>query len=230
MSPTATDTPTRAFSRSRALPTDPPSAANKATGWGGYQKAASQLGDANLYLKVDAEKKIIIILDAEPFDFFTCHWVDGITEGSKSVTCWDSLLDGNDNPTMPPCPLCRAGDKPSSVSAFFNVISLENPEVPTLKVWETGKQSADQLSEYSQQPKTSPLNKAGLYFEVSKATAGKRVQYRVNDVKGRDLSEDYGIEPLADEVIAELGKNRKTGRLKEPLDEKAMKAVLDLIP
>jgi hypothetical protein len=231
MSPT--ETATRSFGRTRTLksPDAAPAAAPAAKGWGAYQKAASTLGDANLYLKVDGEKKIIVILDDAPFDFYKSHWVEQIPEGSKSVTCWDSLLDENDEPLMSErCALCAAGDKPAKISAFFNVISLENPSLPALKVWEMGKQAADQLAEYSEQPKTSPINKAGLYFEVSKATAGKRIEYRVKDVKGRDLEEDYGIPPLPQEVIEEMAVGKKTERLKEPLNEKQMLEVADLLP
>lgn len=232
MSPT-TEAPARTFGRSRALPAGDDKAApvSSSRGWGGYQQAAATMGDANLYLKVDAEKKIILILDAAPFDFYKSHWVEQIPEGSKSVICWDSLLDDNGEPTMPErCLLCAAGDKPAKISAFFNVISLENPAIPALKIWEMGKQAADQLAEYSEQPKTSPINKDGLYFEVSKATAGKRIEYRVKDVKGRDLDEDYGIQPLPEDAIQALAKNLRTDRLKEPLDAKAMKAIVDLLP
>lgn len=229
MSPT-TEAPARSFGRSRTIPATTSTPSGKAKGWGGYHKTASQLGDANVYLKVDEEKKIIIILDEAPFDFYNCHWVDQITEGSKSVTCWDSLLDDNDEPTMPPCPLCAAGDKPSKVSAFFNVISLENPAIPSLKVWEMGKQAADQLADYSEDPKTSPINKDGLYFEVSKVKSGKRIEFRVKSVKARDLEEDYGIQPLSEETISDLAKNRKSERLKDPMDEKQMRDVLSLLP
>jgi len=230
MSPTAEASKT--FNRSRAVPannSDSP-AKGSSRGWGAYHKAASQLGDAGSYLKVDEERRIILILDEAPFDTFNCHWVESITDGSKSVACWDSLVDENEEQTMPPCPLCRAGDKTTKISVFFNVISLENPAVPTLKIWEMGSQAAKQLADYADVPKTSPLNKEGLYFEVSKAKSGKRVEYRVKDVKARDLEEDYGIAPLSADVIADLAKNKKTGRVKEPLDEKQMREVLDLLP
>lgn len=222
-----TDAPARTFGRSRTLTPNAKGGNNaRATGWGAYHKTAAQVGEGNAYLKVEEEKKIVKLLDADPFDFYTCHWVEK-AEGSKSITCWNSLLDDDGRRTMPECPLCETGNKPTKVSAFFNVVSLENPTNPEFKVWEMGKQAADQLAEYSEEAKTSPLNRDDLYFCVSKAKGKGRIEYRVKDVKARDLADDWGIEPLTEEQTAAFDSERKTERLKEPLGEKEM---IDLIP
>lgn len=225
-------TPTRSFGRSRSVPAPESSNAIRKRGWGAVAKVAATVGsNADLFLKVEEQKKLIAFVNADPFDWNTSHWLEWIAEGSKSVICWDSLKDDEDNFTMPErCPLCAAGDKPVKLSVFFNVISLENPEDPALKVWEVGKMVYKLIEDYADDPKTSPLNKVGLFFEVSKSGDQKKPVYKLVPVKGRDFEEDYGFPAPSPEAIAELAKDEKTSPVKDPLPLDKMRELADKLP
>lgn len=223
-----TAAPPRTFGRSRAVPSEDSATTPHRDGWAAAKATASSIGSGDLWYKIDETKKILCFVDDQPFDWHSAHWLDFIAEGSKSVICWDSLKDENDNPLMPSsCALCKEGDKPNKLSVFFNIISLETPEAPALKVWEVGMMTYKLLEGYAMEAKTRPLNKEGLYFEVSKTKDAKVP--KVVPVKGRDLLEDYGFEPLPQDVIAELAKGRKSGPLKEPHPLEKMREFADKI-
>ncbi|MFD9815106.1 hypothetical protein [Streptomyces sp. NPDC059080] len=189
-------------------------------GWDAMEKTASASG-SDMYLKVDDKPMVIKILGDGPFDVYNSHWIDEIEDGSKSVRCWGTA----------DCPLCQIGDKAKRFSACFDVISLEDPDAPTLRVWEAGIKIARQLKDIATDGKRGPLNRADLYFTIKKETKKKSVEYTLERVKERDLYEEYDVEPLTDEALdAFLVEAHQWGDVvKEKLDEDAMAEVVDLL-
>lgn len=223
----------RTYGRRRALPaaeetTAPPVvltgrvvATTQATdmgAWDAMEKIASASG-SDLFLKIDEHRKIIKVVSDGPFDVFNSHWIEEISEGSKSIRCWGTSE----------CPLCMIGDKPKKFSACFSVISLEDPLVPSLKVWEAGIKVARQLKEIATDAKRGPLNRSDLYFSISKIKKAKSIEYTLERVKERDLDEEFGIEPLDPSTLDAFSEQRHTESVKEPLDEKAMREIVDLL-
>lgn len=221
----------RTFGRSRSVPAPESSTAIRKRGWGGVKAVAASIGSGDMFFKIEEQKKVMSFVNEDPFDWHACHWLDWISEGSKSVICWDSLRDDDNNPTMAdPCPLCRAGDKPKKLSVFFNVISLEDPETPILKVLEVGKMVSDMIQDFSEDSKTSPLNKPGLFFEVSKTGDQKKPTYKIIPVKARDFEEDYHFAPPTAEALAAAAKDEKVEPVKEPLSAEKMRELADKLP
>lgn len=227
----ATEAAPRSFARSRSVPTPESSSAIRKRGWGGVKATAAAIGSGDMFFKIEEQKKLFAFVNEYPFDWHACHWLDWISEGSKSIICWDSLRDDDNNPTMPePCQLCRAGDKPKKLSVFFNVVSLEEPDTPILKVLEVGKMVSDMIQDYSEDSKTSPLNKTGLFFEVSKTGDQKKPTYKIVPVKARDFPEDYGFAAPSVEALATVAKDQKTEPVKEPLSAEKMRELVDKLP
>lgn len=224
----ATEPIPRTFGRARGVPAPESASAVRKRGWGGVKAVAASIGSGDMFFKIEEQKKVMAFVNEDPFDWHACHWLDWITEGSKSVICWDSLRDDDNNPTMPDaCPLCLAGDKPKKLSVFFNVVSLEDPETPILKVLEVGKMVSDMIEDYSEDSKTSPLNKAGLFFEVSKTGDQKKPTYKIIPVKARDFEEDYRFPPPTAEALAAAIKDQKFEPVKEPLSAEKMRDLAD---
>lgn len=196
------------------------SVAPATAGWGAYDRVVEQNSDFAQYLKITADPIIIKVIDASPFDNFVCHWVDEITEGSKSIRCW-----GNSE-----CPLCRFGDKPKKFSVCFNVVTLEDPENPALKIWESGVKIARTLKEISLDKKRGPLNRPDLYFSISKTQKStKQTEYHLERVRAEFLDEEYGVDPLPESVLAKFAADRVTEPVKQPLSAAAMREVVELL-
>ncbi|MFV0135468.1 hypothetical protein ACLGIH_19990 [Streptomyces sp. HMX87] len=190
-------------------------------GWDDVDKVASAAGGGDLYLKVTENRMVIKILSAGPFDVFASHWIDEIEDGSKSVRCWGS----------PACPLCAIGDKAKRFSACFDVVSLEDPEYPVLKVWDVGIKIARQLKEIATDEKRGPLNRSDLYFTIRKEQKKRSVEYTLERVKERDLDEEYGVAPLDEEALRQFqAECHEYGeKVKEPLDEEAMEEIVHML-
>jgi len=72
-------------------------------------------------------------------------------------------------------------------------------------VWKTGKRVAGILKNYSEDKKTSPLNREDLYWSIFKSgEKGGNVQTNLNPVKARDLIEDWDCDPFTDEELEEF--------------------------
>lgn len=229
-------TETRTFGRRRNLPAtttdeaDEPisgvvvatggDAASATAGWGATDRMIEQNSDFAQYLKITGEPTVIKVLDNAPYDNFVCHWIDEIQEGSKSIRCW-----GNAD-----CPLCRFGDKPKKFSVCFNVITLEDPEHPALKIWEAGVKIARQLKDISLDKKRGPLNRPDLYFTIYKTQkTQKNTEYHLERIKDRDLQDEYGIDPLTDEQLERFFKERTVEPTKLALSAQEMREIVQLL-
>lgn len=194
-------------------------ATSATAGWAGFEQVADQMSDFAATLKVTEEPQIVKILDAEPVDVYVCHWIDEIEDGTKSFRCI-----GRE------CPLCEIGDKAKKFSACFNVISLADPENPTLRVWECGVKIARQLKDISGDEKRGPLDRADLYFSISKTQrTQKNVEYHLERVRARDLKDEHGVTPLNETEINRFLAERYTDEIKVTLEVEELRKIADFV-
>lgn len=232
-------TENRTFGRRRALPAKAEEAPAQAAprvgrgsvaqaapaealgGWDAMDKVASD-AFADVFFRVPEEPCVIKVLDADPFDNYVCHWVDEISDGSKSVRCWGPGAN---------CPLCGIGDKAKKFSACFSIISMEDEAAPALRVWEAGIKIAKQLRDIAQDPKKGPLDRPDLYFSIQKIAkpGAKNVEYRLERIRGRDLEEETGLRPLTKEVLELFAQERFTEPVKPALDRDEMSKIVALV-
>lgn len=174
-----------------------------ASGWDGYADNRQEYGDyapdfgKTLKEASEAGDKVIIkFVDPAPFAVYKQHWIEE-NKGKKSFNCPKSLQISKD------CPLCdELGDRPAT-KVSLNVISLDNPEEPRVEVWNVGQKIADLIKDMAKEKRTSPLNRADLYFAVGRTgKKGGGVQTNIEAVKERDLGDDWDIDPLTEEELA----------------------------
>jgi hypothetical protein len=166
-------------------------------GWTAAQETADSTSSYAQNLKLQSNVQIIKFLQPSPYASFRRHWIDRVGVGKRAYTCLQSF--GKE------CPLCNIGDKASSVTAF-NVAVVGDDGEPMLKSWDTGVKIMNVIKGFASDPKVGPLDKASLYFGVSKSTSGQRQQVQTNlfPIRSRDLEEDYGIKPLSAERLESL--------------------------
>jgi len=167
-------------------------------GWAAAKKvASSQSKSFATDFKFDEDVQLIKFITDEPMAFMQ-HWVN--RPGKKSF-----ISTGENDP------LIKVGSVPSPKFAFTVLnISDEEPEVQLMTV---GVRLCGQLEKLASNPKTGPLNRADLYWAVSKSGQGTKTSYSVVPVKERDLAEEWELDPVA---VAELVKAAK------PLGQEAL--------
>jgi hypothetical protein len=146
--------------------------------------------------------KVIAFLEEENFDLIYRHWVPG-ENGNVPRNC---IADSDDDSSG--CPLCKLGDEAKPV-ALFNVVDLDEPA--KAQMWEAGPEIMRRVEKLYAELQEIPeakggplsLNSPGVYAAVSreKAKSG-RWEYTVKRVKARDLDEDFGLDPIDDDVLA----------------------------
>ena|SRR5579862_1358481 len=170
-------------------------------GWARRQRPrsanANQLGkDDRLDVPGDGEEVLIKFLDDEPFASYFVHWI--MTDnGRRPYTC-----AGFDT-----CPLCARGDRAKSQD-MLNVITISADE-PKLVVWQASADPAEAIEDMANGKRTSPINKPGLYFAVSKKKGSNGFfSYTLLPVKDSDLEEEWGAKPLSEQQIADFNKKK----------------------
>ena len=152
--------------------------------------------------------KVIAFLEEENFDLIHRHWVpNDAGTGNVPRNC---IADFSDDPDDVYCPLCKLADDAKPV-ALFNVVDLDEPAKAQL--WEAGPEIMRRVEKLYNELQEIPeakggplsLNSDGVYAAVSreKAKSG-RWEYTVKRVKARDLDEDFGLDPLSDDVDYKL--------------------------
>lgn len=133
----------------------------------------------------DGEEVLVKFLEAQPFAAYYQHWV--VTDaGRRAFTC----IGFND------CPICARGEKAKSVDLINLVVLGETPE---LKVWSMSPDPAAAVEERAIGKRTSPLDKAGLYFAISKKKGSNGFfSYSVDAAREDELKDDWGVNPLTD--------------------------------
>lgn len=136
------------------------------------------------------EAQLIKFISGEPMTFMQ-HWIN--RPGKKSFI---SIGEGD--------PLIEVGSKPDQKFAF-TVVNLGS-EDPQPQLWVVGIRLCAQLEKFASNPKTGPLDRPDIYWEVTKSGSGTQTTYSLTPVKERDLAEDWGLDPVK---VAELVKNMK---------------------
>lgn len=134
---------------------------------------------------------LIKFLESEPFASLGVHWVDEIKEGKRTFYCREE-----------DCPLCGVGHRPSA-NVYFNVVPLTGDDVNSVKALKAGPMLTD-IIEQENNDRGGPLDRHywALKKTVTKSGKGKKTNYSLNVVKGRDLAEDWELD--ADEVARVL--------------------------
>jgi len=158
-------------------------------GWEGYRTTKQKSGYGAEFLRLDdsGEQTLIRFLEPGPFASFRQHWIDR-SSGKRSWVCIED-----------DCPLCSAGDTPGFRIAF-NVLVLSDGK-PQNKVWEVGPRVAEQLEAKAKDKRTGPLDRADIYWAVSRTGKKSKTAYSIDPVKERDLEEDWEIAPLDEKTI-----------------------------
>lgn len=144
--------------------------------------------------KVENEDEEILIKFAEPHAFAPIfqHWI--MMDGKRrAITC-----------IVKECPLCARGDTPKS-SDWFNVIDMSG-EKPELKVWYASPDPAAAIKARATNKRTSPLNRDGLYFVVSKTKSSKGngiLEYSLDPVREDEL-DVWGAQPITEEQLKQF--------------------------
>jgi hypothetical protein len=164
-------------------------------GWAAADEVKSADSKFATRLKVESNEKIIVkFLEDEPYTSYKQHWIE--RQGQKSFTCTANLHAKG-------CPLCDAGDRPSS-RFCFNVALLSENDEPVIRSYEVGPRVIDSLQIFHTDSKMGPLTKH--YWAISKTGKGGSTQTNHQMVKASDLEEDYSIDPLTDTQLAKLTK------------------------
>lgn len=149
-------------------------------------------GGLNKFDYEEGKETLVKILEDVPFHSFWRHWILGAGGKKRPYTC---IIDD--------CPLCNIGDTPKPVD-YFNVVELgENG--PKLLLWECSPSPAKAIKERSEKPRTSPVNKDGLYWAVTKTSNSNGVPLtNIDPVKEDELETDWGVQPLTSEQLSEF--------------------------
>lgn len=182
------------------------SATGISAGWSVDKRPRVVKGDKPTRFTVpdDGAEVIIKFLEDRPFAPIFQHWVM-TKEGRRAYTCL-----GDE------CPLCARGDRAKS-SDWFNVVVMPNDEIkvtePTLMLWYATADPSAAIKERADNRRTSPINKEGLYFAISKRPGKNGFNsYTVDAVKEDELDE-WGITPLTEAELEKFAENAYTAAL-----------------
>lgn len=161
------------------------------TGWAAAKQAVAK--STTTYptdFRPTDEAQLIKFISNEPMTFMQ-HWIN--RPGKKSFI---SIGEGD--------PLIEVGSKPDQKFAF-TVVNLGD-ENPQPQLWVVGVRLCSQLEKFANNPKTGPLDRADIYWEVTKSGSGTQTTYSLTPVKERDLAEDWDLDPIK---VGELIKSMK---------------------
>ena len=199
-----------------------PPRGNLKGGWGEGKREQEASVPWAATFRPDKTSTLIKFLDDEPYASFRRHWIETVSrEGGKTnrpYTCLQSVKKE--------CPLCKAGDRPSAVSAF-NIVLLDTKGDLTLKSWDAGARLFQVLSGYATDPKIGPLTRH--YFLVNKTGEKATTQYNVSSVRASALEEDYDIPVPTEDDLAEIAKTKYTPEIVAIPTAKQMRELADAI-
>ena len=160
------------------------------SGWDAAEEAIKPKQYVNDF-KLTDQLQVIKFLDPDgPYAIYSQHFLTQKTEGQRSYTCLGSG-----------CPLCvKLNHKPEKKYAFS--VAVLTPTETTLTKLVASPLFFKSLHAAHHSP-AGPLSKN--YWAVSRRGQMQHTVYTLNPVKGRDLSEDYGLEEAKVEAaIAEM--------------------------
>ena len=137
-------------------------------------------GDYPTEFKFSEEPTLVKFMEDEPFAIYEQHWIER-PKGKKSFVC---LGDG--------CPLCEIlGDKPRGKFAF-NVVVLSG-DVQGRQILTAPPTLVRQLRKVNEDDRRGPLSRE--FWEISRMGTGPTTSYNLSYVKGRDLNEEWNLDP-----------------------------------
>lgn len=168
-------------------------------GWSGVDAVMAENSAFAARLNIEEEPHLIAFLEPEPFASFAQHWLT--VQGQKRPFMCLTRSKG--------CPLCEAGDNPTSV-VVFNVAQLDTGGPPANKVIYLGIRAMSQLRSVAT-GRGGPGSIDRGYWAVSKSGKASKpgsVAWNFRPLKERDIVEDEGwgddVEPLDSGTRKEL--------------------------
>jgi hypothetical protein len=175
-------------------------------GFGAYSSKKRSGNYADEFKPGHNKPTLIKHMEDGPFDTYNLHWLDDMGKGErKSYVCLDDDYFGPEG-KRDECPLCAIGDTPRTI-ALFNILNLSDPRKPEVQVWAAPPTVADTFERAANEKKTSPLNREDVYFEVELVKSKSKYTWSIVPVKGRDLQEDFDIEPFDADELEEFSKD-----------------------
>lgn len=165
---------------------------SRSRGWGAADEKveSSKSSGGKTHFKFSEDQELIAFIEGEPIDIYDQHWIK--RQGQMSFRCADEE-----------CPLCEAGDSPSS-RFTFSVLHFEeeNGEInPRVKLMTVGTKALKQLRAIDEDPKRGgPLE--GKFFAAYRTGKRQDTTHHFTPVKLRDVEEDWELPQ--DEAVAAL--------------------------
>jgi hypothetical protein len=180
--------------RGRGGDDEAPAKSSLSSGWAGHKKSkakSSRFNDEDKFTVDENDEQLIIFLDDEPFATWNEHFLKDV-DGKKSFVCAEDS-----------CPICETGDTPG-YRAAFNIVVFDGDGNPTVKYWSATPDPLDAIEAQAFHERTGPLTNPTSYFVVLKKKKAKRFHYTMERVQARDISAEFGFEPLSEAEIEEL--------------------------
>lgn len=157
--------------------------ASKGGGWDTLKDERAKKSSGNRLAPKDKEV-LIHFMEEEPFAVYQQHWV-----GQRSYSCPGEK-----------CPLCEQGYDTRTL-ALFNVVDMQTANS---LYWEAGPNAAKKIIEASERKQSSPINRDDLYFAINRTKQSNGFfDFTIAPVKERDLVDDWEMDPLTEEELAE---------------------------
>lgn len=152
------------------------------TGMAGADEISKSSGGANIRLPLSNEPELIKVLQTAPFASYKQHWANSGQQGqaNRPYTCMGP----------PDCPLCAAGDQPSSTFAI-NVLWLSAPNFPENRVLQIGIKAWNALKDVATDKTTDKVRLTNGFFAVVRSGKGTNAQTNFRPVKERDIEDDW---------------------------------------
>lgn len=157
------------------------------SGWGAGDEMTLKSKEYPTDLKLNEDFQVIKFLDQDgPFAIYKQHFLQQKTEGKRSYVCLGSG-----------CPLCvKLNHKPESKHAF--TVAVVSADSATRMILTATPRLYKTLHAAHFSPQ-GPLTKN--YWAISRTGKMQQTVYSLNSVKGRDLSEDWGIDEAKVEAV-----------------------------
>lgn len=180
-------------------------------GWDTFQKLRDEARSGGDFIsgkddmwKPDEEETLVKFLDDAPFAVYYDVWVPAKNRSYSTLSVDNPLTD-------------RLGLK-AQPRVLFNILIFEvvgedkNGEDVwgwTLKVLRASTMLAELVEKMANHDRFGPLTKG--YWEMSASGTKKNYTPIMNFVKERDLPEDWGVDPLTEDDVAEATKADEEG-------------------
>ena len=158
-------------------------------GWDAVDSTISvPTGDFPTDFRFTEEPVLIKFLEDEPFAVYEQHWIER-PKGKKSFVCIGET-----------CPMCDIlGDKPRGKFAF-NIVVLSG-DTQGLQILTAPPLLVRQLRKINEDDRKGPLSRE--FWEISRLGTGPTTSYNLNFVRGRDLNEEWNLDPnTVQELVA----------------------------